>query len=144
MTEMNDEDDIRLEDFLSSARRAAPDPAPALLAQMALQAEVILAERQAAEAAARDAARAAQAPRPRGLMATLAGALGGWSTLGGMAGGMATATVAGLWIGMAQAPSWLPTTAAMGTGATVVATTAADDGQSYLNDADILALAQVD
>ncbi|WP_141399423.1 hypothetical protein [Rhodobacter maris] len=138
MTEMSDEDDIRLEDFFAQARQVAPEPAPALLAQMALQAEVILAERQAATAAAR--AKAAVAPR-RGLLATLAETFGGWRALGGMAGGMATATVAGLWIGIAQAPN-LMQSAGFATNGT--STAAVSETSSYLNDGDILALALVD
>lgn len=146
-TEMRDQDDFPLDDFFAAARGAAPEPTPALLTQMALQAEVIAAERQAAEAATRDALRRRTAPRTRGgLIAALAGALGGWGTLGGMAGGMATATLAGLWIGLAQAPALMQSagfvTAAAAT--TAVTTEAGSETTSYFNDADILALAMVE
>ncbi|MBZ4021360.1 hypothetical protein CKO11_02645 [Rhodobacter sp. TJ_12] len=133
----NERDFEGLEAFFTAARDAAPEPTPALLTQMALQAEVIVTERQEAEAAALAALAARrQAAQKRSLGGTLAAALGGWGALGGMAGGMATATVAGLWIGLAQAPTLMQSVGL----ATVVSTASAEDG-TYLNDADILALA---
>ncbi|PTV96660.1 hypothetical protein C8J27_102463 [Rhodobacter aestuarii] len=143
MTKMHDDNDRDfegLEAFFTAARDAAPEPEPAFLTQMALQAEVIATERREAEAAALAALVARrQTSQKRGLVATLAAAFGGWGALGGMAGGMATATVAGLWIGLAQAPSLMQS---MGLQSTVVASASAEE--NYLNDADILALALMD
>lgn len=68
---------------------AAPRPAPSA----ALTARILR------DAEAHQPQVEAFAPVPqRGLFATLAGALGGWPTLGGLA----TATLAGLYIGFAQ------------------------------------------
>ncbi|PYF09792.1 hypothetical protein C8J30_107164 [Rhodobacter viridis] len=120
------EDDLDLERFFRAARAAAPEPSEAFLTRLAAQG---LAEQ--ARFAAPPVLR--QAPKRRGLVATLVAAVGGWAALGGMAGGMATAMVAGLWIGLAGAPTLVQ---AVGLGSAVTA-----EADSYLPDADVLALA---
>lgn len=83
-----------LEDFFAAARAQRPEPDADLLARIA------------AEAEAAAAARARPAPaRPSGQSGRPGGGLGGWlAAIGGWpaAAGLATATVAGLWIGYAQ------------------------------------------
>lgn len=91
-TEMDRNDD-RLDGFFAAARAAAPEPSAALLAR-------ILADAEAA-APRPDAARGAAVRRRGGAMTAFGGwlgALGGWGGLGGLA----TATVAGLWFGYAD------------------------------------------
>lgn len=71
-----------LDDLFAAARQAAPDPSDTLMARIVA-----------------DAAREMPRPAPAtpGVWATLWDGLGGW--IG--AGGLAAATVAGLWIGIA-------------------------------------------
>ena len=121
---MTDGRDLELERFFRAARTAAPEPSAAFLDRLTVQA-----------AAAQPRPAAPGRPRRRGLVSALASALGGWGALGGFAGGMATATVAGLWIGLAGAPTLVQ---AVGLGSTV---TAAAEAGTYLPDADVLALA---
>lgn len=113
MTEQDDLGGFRLDSFFAEARDAAPEPGAALLArvfedaqaQSALRtavaagpvAEPLAPSRQTAATAA-TAARGGATGRAA-LRAVLRTVLGGW----GAAGGLATATVAGLWIGFAGA-----------------------------------------
>jgi len=100
-----------LDDLFAAARRAAPEPAPGLLARMMADAEL------AQEAAQAAALRRDVRPAPGGLMTTLRGMFGGWGALGGMA----TATLAGVWIGFAgvdqlgQVTGFFGTTESLGT-----------------------------
>lgn len=124
MTDRFEFEDTDLERFFRAARTAAPEPPAAFLTRLAAQAEAVQAETVQARAVP------ARAARPRlGLVSALAAAFGGWAALGGMA----TATVAGLWIGLAGAPTLVQ---AVGLGSTVSA-----EADSYLPDADVLALA---
>ncbi|WER08497.1 hypothetical protein PUH89_14435 [Rhodobacter capsulatus] len=124
MTDRFEFEDTDLERFFRAARTAAPEPPAAFLTRLAAQAEAVQAETVPARAVP------ARAARPRlGLVSALAAAFGGWAALGGMA----TATVAGLWIGLAGAPTLVQ---AVGLGSTVSA-----EADSYLPDADVLALA---
>lgn len=92
-----DEDDIALDAFFSAGRAHPAAPPAALFERIAADAEAVLAE--ARDGAARDG----RAPRGAGgLLAGLAAALGGWPAVAGLA----SAAVAGLWIGAAQ-PSLL-------------------------------------
>ncbi|MEQ9243915.1 hypothetical protein [Roseovarius indicus] len=78
--------------FFDAGRAARPEPGDALMARIMADADRVQAER-------------AEAPAPgprRGLFAGLAQALGGWPAMAGLA----TATVAGLWIGVSP-PSGL-------------------------------------
>ena len=82
---MSDDKDLdALDDLFAKARADQPAPSDALLTRIAA-----------------DAADWQPDPRPeprRGLMAELLDALGGWPALGGLA----TATMAGLYLGFAQ------------------------------------------
>lgn len=81
-----------LEGYFAAARAVAPEPSPDFLARILADAE--------GEAARRDPEASGRRPsaEPRqGLWALLRAGLGGWRGLGGMA----TAAVAGLWIGVA-------------------------------------------
>lgn len=122
MTDRFDFEEADLERFFRAARTAAPEPSGAFLARLAEQAEGL-----------RHRPAAPVARRRRGFVSALATALGGWAVVSGFAGGMATATVAGLWIGLAGAPTLVQ---AVGLGSTVSA-----EADSYLPDADVLALA---
>ena len=79
--------DDDLDDLFAAARKQATQPSPALLAR-------ILADAAAEQPRAPAPAGLA---RPRVRLAALSAALGG----GGALAGLATATVAGLWIGLA-------------------------------------------
>ncbi|WP_415184027.1 dihydroorotate dehydrogenase [Phaeovulum sp.] len=80
-----------LEAFFGAARTAAPEPGMALLAR-------VLADAEAETRARHPLAALAHAPKPRmGGFAALLAALGGWRAVGGLA----TATLAGVWIGFA-------------------------------------------
>lgn len=89
-------DDTALEALFEVARAEAPVPSDALLARIMADAETA------------SPARPTPAPvrRGRGLIASVIGALGGWPALAGMA----TATVASVWVGFA-APDQLNTLA---------------------------------
>ena len=81
------DDDELLEGFFEAGRKAAPEPSSALMARIA--------------ADAADAQAGSAAPvrgRPRAGLAGLFAALGGWPGFAGLA----TATLAGIWIGVAQ------------------------------------------
>ncbi len=82
-------DDTTLADFFAAARDAAPAPSDALIARILADAEAAMPRR------AEGPARPGPEPR-RGVLAWL-GAFGGW----GGVGGLATATLAGLWFGYA-------------------------------------------
>ncbi|GGH55756.1 hypothetical protein GVY41_11680 [Frigidibacter albus] len=80
------ETDMELEAFFSAGRAAAAEPSAAFLARVLAEAEAV------------QAGRIAPAPPPRqGIWAGVLSALGGW----GGAGGLATATIAGVWLGFA-------------------------------------------
>jgi len=80
------EADRELEAFFAAGRSAAAEPSAAFLVRVLAEAEAVQAERMA------------PAPQPRqGIWAGLLSALGGW----GGAGGLATATMAGVWLGFA-------------------------------------------
>ncbi len=79
------EDPDMLDDLFQTARRTPAEPSSDLLARVQ------------ADALAMQPVRGAVLPAPQtGLFMRLLGALGGWPA----AAGLATATVAGLWIGM--------------------------------------------
>ena len=78
-----------LESFFEAARADAPQPSGALMARILADAD--------RESEARSAAARLVEPSPGRLRAVLA-ALGGWPVLAGLA----TATMAGVWIGVAQ------------------------------------------
>lgn len=81
-------DDALLEDFFVAARACPPEPSPALIARI--------------DADAGRLVRAAQLPvadRRGGGLWRLLDLLGGWSAMGGLA----TAAMAGIWIGFAGA-----------------------------------------
>ncbi|ETD00849.1 hypothetical protein U717_14725 [Rhodobacter capsulatus R121] len=124
MTDRFEFEDADLERFFRAARTAAPAPSGDFLARLTDQAEGLQPRP------------AVPGPRRRGRVAALATALGGWAALGGFAGGMATATVAGLWIGLAGTPTLVQ---AVGLGSAV--STASAETDNYLPDADVLALA---
>ena len=78
--------DIALEAFFAAGRSAAAEPSAAFLARVLAGAEAVQADR------------AAPQPQPRqGILAGVLSALGGW----GGASGLATATMAGIWLGFA-------------------------------------------
>lgn len=85
----NGRDDAMLDSFFAAGRDEAPVPSADLLARIMADAE--------SEATAREAV----TPRPkanRSLIAALAAMVGGWPAFAGMA----SAAVAGIWIGAAQ------------------------------------------
>ncbi len=93
-----DRSEQELEELLQSAAKAGPDPSDALLARVMADADAVLAER------------SAESAMPVGSVPTSAS--GGWLNrlLGGVGGwpavaGLATATIAGVWIGYAQPAS---------------------------------------
>jgi hypothetical protein len=83
-------DDTTLADFFAAARHAAPAPSDALIARILADAEAAMPR------GAEGPVRPGPAPRRGGLLSWL-GAFGGW----GGVGGLATATLAGLWFGYA-------------------------------------------
>lgn len=126
-------DDLALEAFFAAGREAAPEPGVAFLARIAAQGEAVQAERMSAALA--PPVRRDGAPRG-GLFAALAAAVGGW----GAFGGMATAALAGLWIGFAGSET-LAQVAGFATTGPVQAVSSTDTGSAFLPEADILALA---
>lgn len=84
--------DAALEAFFVAARAAAPEPSAAFLAR-------VLAEAEAVQAQAMRQADPAPAPARQNTWRGILAALGGW----GGASGLATATVAGLWLGFTGA-----------------------------------------
>ncbi len=140
MADMRKDDDL-LEGFFAAARRVAPEPAPAFLERLVAQGEAVQAERLSAAMApprARATAQRGGAQRS-GVLEALATLVGGWAAMGGVAGGMATAAVAGLWIGFSGAETMLQAVGLNGAVGTEVAATAS--GSAFLPEADILALA---
>lgn len=83
-----------LKAYFDAGKAARPEPGDALMAR-------IMADADRVQAARAEAAAPAAAPR-RGMLAGVLQALGGWPAMAGLA----TATVAGLWIGV-SAPSGL-------------------------------------
>lgn len=83
----NEPDDMIFEALVKDARRHQPEPSDALLGRIMMDADNVLAQR----------ARTGSVSGSRSLGAILLAALGGWTALSGMA----AATVAGLWIGVA-------------------------------------------
>jgi hypothetical protein len=81
-----------LDDFLAAARADMPEPSEAFLARVLADAEAVQAGFQAAIPVSRAAPRG-------GFLSGLSAVFGGWAGLSGMA----TATIAGLWIGFAGA-----------------------------------------
>lgn len=90
MTKTDRDDDKMLESLFEAGRAEAPVPSQELMAR-------ILADAQANMPAPAPIARAAR-PARRGLLAGLLAAVGGWPSVATMA----TATVAGIWLGFAQ------------------------------------------
>ena len=88
MAENERDRDDALDPFFEAAREARPEPSDALMAR-------ILAD--AAEAAPRPAEQLRPAEKPS-LVASVLDAIGGWPSFAGLA----TATVAGVWIGFAS------------------------------------------
>lgn len=85
---MTDPDDRMLDDLFAQARAQTPQPGDALMARVL------------ADAAAQSAPGVRQATQP-GFWARLSDTLGGWPALGGLA----AATVAGVWVGIAPPAS---------------------------------------
>lgn len=88
-----DEDQLMLDTFFAAGRAAAPEPSDALMAR-------IMADAAAVQAAAATPA-PAETTRGRdrfGLLGAFMAALGGWPAMAGLA----SAAVAGIWIGAAQ------------------------------------------
>ena len=79
--------DDALEEMFRAARAEAPEPSDSLMAR-------IMADAEAEIAARAEAAHPVRTPRP-GLWAALVAAIGGWPALASMA----TAAVAGVWLG---------------------------------------------
>ncbi|RWR09419.1 hypothetical protein [Paenirhodobacter populi] len=118
MTDKRTDDDRMLERFFAAARDAAPVPEPAFLTVLMNEAEAALPARPQRRAAG---------GRFTGWLALL----GGWKAVGGLA----TAAVAGLWIGFAGVERLLPATDS------AAGLIEADAGSSFLADSDILVLA---
>jgi len=81
--------EIELDEIFAAGRAAVPEPSEAMLARVLADAEGELA------------ARTVPAPRPRArdtLWTRILSGLGGWPAVAGMA----TATVAGVWLGFAS------------------------------------------
>ncbi|MBV7409230.1 dihydroorotate dehydrogenase [Maritimibacter sp. DP1N21-5] len=93
--ELNDDDHL-LESYFAAGRTEIPTPSAELLGRIMADAERI--------AQARQGAAPARAPSRRPFLMALAAAVGGWPAFAGMA----TAAVAGVWIG-AAAPEALST-----------------------------------
>lgn len=100
MTDPRDMDEAGLDALFAAARGAAARPSDDFLARLVATAEAMQP--------------AAPAPAPAPRRGGWLGFLGGWPALGGMA----AATVAGFWIGVAP-PAGLTTLAAEWTGQTV-------------------------
>lgn len=81
--------DGALEGFFAAGRNAAPEPSAAFLARVLAEAEAVQAGFGAGERRA--------APARQGLWSGVLAALGGW----GGAGGLASAAMAGVWLGFA-------------------------------------------
>ncbi|MGB5558922.1 MAG: hypothetical protein WBN04_13035 [Paracoccaceae bacterium] len=79
-----------LDQMLAAAAASAPEPSEALLARVLADADAVLAERQAGQGTVPGG--------PRGWLGGLVDVIGGWPAMAGLA----TATVAGIWIGYAQ------------------------------------------
>ncbi|SIS65588.1 hypothetical protein SAMN05878426_102559 [Phaeovulum vinaykumarii] len=93
-----------LDAFLVAARAHPPEPSAALLARVLSDAEAVQAGFEAGPSRAGEALPGAadvSAGLWAGLAAALRDAVGGWRAMGGMA----TAAVTGVWIGMAGADS---------------------------------------
>lgn len=91
---MTDNKDFDLETYFAAERDVTSQPSVELMAR-------IMADSRTHAQTHSPAARAALTPRPavrRGMFASLLDAVGGWPSLAGMA----TATVAGVWIGFSQ------------------------------------------
>lgn len=87
---MMDDKDFELEGYFAAERDVAAQPSVELMARIMADAHTHI-----------PAAQVAQTPQPtvrRGMFASLLDAVGGWPSLAGMA----TATVAGVWIGFSQ------------------------------------------
>ena len=85
---MTDPDDRMLDDLFAQARAQAPQPSDALMAR-------VLADAAAQSTPVRSSV------RQPGFWARLSDTLGGWPALGGLA----AATVAGVWVGIAPPAS---------------------------------------
>lgn len=91
---MMDDKDFELEGYFAAERDATTQPSVELMAR-------IMADAHTHAPTHIPAAQAAQTPQStarRGMFASLLDAVGGWPSLAGMA----TATVAGVWIGFSQ------------------------------------------
>lgn len=91
--------DKELSGLFEASRDIPPTPSDSLLARVMADATAV----QAGFAPAPVAARTGERPRGAGLWRELLRALGGWPAMGGLA----TAAVAGVWLG-AFPPSFLP------------------------------------
>lgn len=80
-------------DLLLQSTAAEVVPSEALLARVMADADEVLAERRREPV---------EAPAPRGWLSTMLNTVGGWPAVAGLA----TATVAGVWIGYAQPSSF--------------------------------------
>lgn len=88
-----DRNDERLEGFFRAAREAGPTPSGALMARILADAEAEMPRPPEPHPLARSAGGGGDG----GVLAWLGAAFGGWRGIGGLA----TATVAGLWLGYA-------------------------------------------
>lgn len=91
MTEKNSPADNELDAVFALARESNPEPSATLLKSIMADADQLASGREQA------AAEVARSPGT-GVLASLLNAIGGWPALGGLA----TATVAGIWIGYAS------------------------------------------
>ena len=125
MTEMRKDDDTALDLFFAEARQSAPEPSAVFLGRILAQAEEVQAGFCAAPAqpAVRRGVRA-------GGLGMLLALLWGWGGIGGMA----TAAVAGVWIGFAGSDTFAQV-------AGYATTTETATESALLADGDILALA---
>lgn len=131
------EADTTLEAFFAAGRAAAAEPSADFLARVLAEAEEVQAQ------AMRQApARPAPGRAGQGIWRGILASLGGW----GGAGGLATATVAGLWLGFSGAQA---TDAAAGTLTDALASYLAEedapiDSLELIPDFDSFALAALD
>ena len=89
-TRISDLAETELDKLLSAAASSAPEPSEALLARIMADADSVLAEHRAVEGSAPG--------RARGWFGGFVDVIGGWPAIAGLA----TAMVAGIWIGYAQ------------------------------------------
>lgn len=106
--------DKTLDELFAAARSSAPEPSAQLLARISADAQAVQLDHTAPQTVPepRRASGREAGGQAKGLWGQIIGALGGWTALAGLA----TATVAGVWIGISP-PQGLadPLSAAIGT-----------------------------